>query len=68
MTLNEMLDFELIGNPDVSHAVAVNNSTILVTFKDGSLGALGRTDEEGWQWLGGGPIDAAIIMAGGFNA
>jgi hypothetical protein len=70
MTTAEMLDFELLANIDVSHAMAITSSTIFVVFRDGSCGLLARTDDAGWHWCpkNNGELDAVLREAGGYNA
>lgn len=69
MTLAEVMDFELLANADVSHAFVPVPNVIWVTYRDGSLGVLKHTEEDGWQWLGVPQgLDGALFMAGGFNA
>lgn len=59
MTLHQVIDDEILGNDDVSHAHIVNDRIIVITFKDGSSGTLLRSPYSGWYWRGADPLDAA---------
>jgi hypothetical protein len=59
VTLNEVIDDEIFGNADVSHAHFIDHSTIMVVFLDSSVGVLVRSPYSGWHWRGNNSMGVA---------
>lgn len=67
MTIDEVLDDEILGNADVSHANVINYKTIVVTYLDRSIGVLRRSRNIYWQWQCTGELVPGGVTQKGYN-